>query len=42
MTKLVIYSDSAYCCNIINSWLDKWIKEQKEMKNWDLIIILHE
>ena len=43
-----IYSDSAYCVNIINQWMFKWHKagwkkaDKKEPENLDLITALYE
>ena len=39
----IIYSDSSYCCNIINDWMYKWEKNNwlrsrnEEIKNLDII-----
>jgi len=36
---LVMYVDNEMCVNILNSWLDKWVKEKRvdSMKNPDLL-----
>jgi len=43
-----IYSDSAYCVNMMNNWIDKWRilnwhkYDGKELKNLDLVKQLYE
>jgi ribonuclease HI len=40
--KIIIYSDSQYIVNGINSWLDTWKRKGKRMKNMDLWDELYE
>lgn len=35
--KLTIYSDSEYCVKTFNEWLPKWLKNNKEYMNQDII-----
>ena len=46
--KSIIYSDSAYCINILTSWIYSWSKNNwkknkgQEVKNLDIILSLYE
>jgi ribonuclease HI len=40
--EIIIYSDSQYIVNGINSWLDSWKRKGKKMKNMDLWDELYE
>ncbi len=48
LQKVVICSDSAYCVNMINEWIDNWAKngwrkyDNKEIQNLDLVKKLYE
>ena len=41
--EFIVYTDSAYCCNMINSWMAGWARNDwktsrgKEIKNLDLV-----
>ncbi len=46
--KPIIYTDSAYCCNLINDWMYKWKKngwtrgKGQEVKNLEIIKQIYE
>ena len=47
LRKVLIYSDSAYCVNMINDWIWKWEKnnwknsKKVTVENLDLVLLLH-